>query len=157
MSDLALRGTGALGLLPDHDVVIFDEAHGLADVGANLLGLRVVSGAIANLLNHLYNERSKSGLLAHHGLPDLQSQVRRTLAATDSFFDAAANWPSRSGSSNGRAREKTSLPESLVEDLRKLATAIGHAIEPCSPRSSGSSLNLCRREAGRLQRTWPAG
>ena len=114
-------------------MVIFDEAHELADVAANLLGLRVASGAIANLLNHLYNERSKSGLLAYHGLPEVQAQVRRTLAATDAFFDAAADWQSRSGSSNGRVREKTSLPETLVEELRKLATAIGQAIEPALP------------------------
>jgi ATP-dependent DNA helicase DinG len=36
-------------LLPDHDVVVFDEAHALADVAADTLGLTVGPGRIANL------------------------------------------------------------------------------------------------------------
>jgi ATP-dependent DNA helicase DinG len=36
-------------LLPDHDVVVFDEAHALADVAADTLGLAMGPGRLANL------------------------------------------------------------------------------------------------------------
>ena len=130
MSDLALRAQG-YSLLPDHDVIIFDEAHTLANVAANHLGLRVASGAIANLLNALFNERSRSGLLVYHRLDEAQSQARRALAATDAFFDAASEWLDRHESPNGRVRNPISLPggDSLVEELRKLASAIDRGFE----------------------------
>ena len=127
MSDLALRTQGT-SLLPDHDVAIFDEAHSLANVAAEQLGLRVASGAIVNLLNALYNERSKTGLLVQHQLVEAQSQVRRTLAATDAFFDAAADWLERFGPSNGRVRTPIRLSDALIEELRGLANAIGRGI-----------------------------
>ena len=68
MSDLALKAQNAPGVLPEHDVVIFDEAQELADVAANHLGLRVASGAITNLINSLDNPRTRAGLLAFHRL-----------------------------------------------------------------------------------------
>jgi ATP-dependent DNA helicase DinG len=125
MSDLALKVQGAPGVLPEHDVVIFDEAHELADVAAAHLGLRVASGAIANLLNSLDNPKTKGGLLAFHRLEEAQHQARRTLLATDAFFDSVAEWKTRQGSANGRVRAPTGLADPLSEELRKLATAIG--------------------------------
>jgi ATP-dependent DNA helicase DinG len=146
MSDLALRTQGA-ALLPDHDVVIFDEAHTLANVAAQQLGLRVASGAIANLLNALFNERSGTGLLVHHQLDEAQSQVRRTLTATDAFFDAAADWLERLGPQNGRVRTPIPLPDALVGELRRLASAIGRgigAIEPPEQKIADSiELQVC--------------
>ena len=53
-SDLALRREGA-SLLPDYQVVIFDEAHTLEDVAADHLGLQVSRGSVDYLLNKLYN------------------------------------------------------------------------------------------------------
>jgi ATP-dependent DNA helicase DinG len=128
MSDLTLRARG-ISLLPDHDVVIFDEAHTLARVAADHLGIRVASGAIVNLINSLHDERSKSGLLVYHHLKGAQSQACRTLAATDSFFGAAAEWRERHGPENGRVLTPIGLPEDLVNQLRILASAIDQGIE----------------------------
>jgi ATP-dependent DNA helicase DinG len=43
MADLGLRAAsnGGIGILPDHDLVVFDEAHMLADVAAEWLGVRL--------------------------------------------------------------------------------------------------------------------
>jgi ATP-dependent DNA helicase DinG len=77
LSNLALRAQGAPGVLPEHDVVIFD------------------SGAIVNVLKRLDNPRAGSGLLRFHHLEEAQLQARRTLLATDAFFDRVAEWQQR--------------------------------------------------------------
>src|SRR4051812_37856512 len=62
MSDLALRGEG-VGLLPDYDIAVFDEAHTLEAVASDHLGLRVTSGQVEHLLTRLFNDRTLKGLL----------------------------------------------------------------------------------------------
>jgi ATP-dependent DNA helicase DinG len=47
-------------LLPDHDVVVFDEAHALADVAADTLGLAMGPGRVVNLA------RAVRGLFRDH-------------------------------------------------------------------------------------------
>jgi ATP-dependent DNA helicase DinG len=47
-------------LLPDHDVVVFDEAHALADVAADTLGLAMGPGRVGNLA------RAVRGLFRDH-------------------------------------------------------------------------------------------
>src|SRR4029077_19206118 len=61
-SDLALRREGA-SILPNYDVVIFDEAHTLEAVASDHLGVSITSGQIDYLLNKLYNDRTNKGLL----------------------------------------------------------------------------------------------
>jgi ATP-dependent DNA helicase DinG len=129
MSDLALKAQGAPGVLPEHDVAIFDEAQELADVAGAHLGLRVASGAIANLLRGLDNPKTGAGMLAFHHLEDARLQARRTLATTDGFFDRVAEWKLLHGSSNGRVKNPIGVADVLSEELRKLASAIGRGVD----------------------------
>ena len=55
-SDLAVRRQGG-SLLPDYQVVVFDEAHTLEDVAADHLGLHVGRGSIEYVLNKLHDPR----------------------------------------------------------------------------------------------------
>lgn len=128
MSDMVLKAQNAPGVLPEHDVVIFDEAQELADVAGDHLGLRVASGAIANLINSLDNQKAGTGLLAFHHLDKAQLQARRALLATDAFFDSVAEWKTRHAPDNGRVRQPTGLADPLSQELRKLATAIGEGL-----------------------------
>src|SRR4051812_13829464 len=64
-SDLALRAQG-VSILPDYDVVIFDEAHTLESVASDHLGAHVSGGQIEYVLTKLYNDRTGRGLLVHH-------------------------------------------------------------------------------------------
>jgi ATP-dependent DNA helicase DinG len=123
MTDLALRGAGA-GFLPDHDVVIFDEAHTLEAVAADHLGLKFTNSQVEYTLNRLCNERGNRGVLVYHQLEDAQEQVRRTRHAADDFFAAVSTWQGRHGSSNGRLRKPIPVTDSLSEELRRLASAI---------------------------------
>ena len=124
ISDLALRGDG-VGLLPDYDVAIFDEAHTLEAVAGEHLGLQLSSVGVDYMLARLYNERTRKGLLAY-------PQARRGDRAGPAGPDArptTSSTASPTGSasrraSNGRLRKPLGWPDTLCEELRKLATAI---------------------------------
>ena len=73
-SDLALRREG-VKLLPDYDVVVFDEAHNVESVAGDHLGMSVTSGQVDFALGQLYNDRTNRGLVVHHKLGDVQKQV----------------------------------------------------------------------------------
>src|SRR5262249_30356278 len=128
MSDLALRGAGA-SLLPEYDVAVFDEAHTLEAVAGEHLGLRVSSGQFEYLLTRLFNDRNNKGLLAYHQLDEAMRQVQRVRYAARDFFDDVAQWRRRHGGSNGRMRRPVEWPDTVCEELRKLATAIGQGAD----------------------------
>ena len=127
MSDLALRGSGA-SLLPEYDVAIFDEAHTMEAVAGDHLGLRITSGQVDFALNRLYHERTRKGLLAFHEMGQAIEQAHRAIRASEAFFEMVAAWQGRKGSSNGRLRAPSGLPDTLGQELRKLATAIDEGV-----------------------------
>lgn len=61
-SDLGLREEAG-GILPAHQVVVFDEAHALEDVATDHLGVEVSAAQVRWFLDSLWNARGK-GLLA---------------------------------------------------------------------------------------------
>ncbi len=63
-ADLALRARGAelgLQILPDADVVIFDEAHALEDVATDYFGLSVGPGRITGIVNDTVTAQPTGG------------------------------------------------------------------------------------------------
>lgn len=128
VTDLALRAAGA-SLLPDHDVAIFDEAHTLEAVAAEHLGLRVTSGQFEFLLNKLFNDRANKGLLAHHKLDEAMRQVQRVRFAARDFFEDVLTWRAGQGGSNGRMRRPLDWPDTVSEELRKLAGEIAEGAD----------------------------
>lgn len=128
-SDLALRGSG-FGLLPEHDVVVFDEAHTLEAVAGDHLGIRLSSTGVDFALARLYNDRTRKGLLGYHKMDEAVNQVRRAREAAADFFERVIWWHLRQGARhNGRIREPAGWPEHLCEELRKLSAAIDRGAE----------------------------
>jgi len=111
-SDLALRRSGA-SILPDYDVVIFDEAHNLESVASDHLGVNLSSGQIEYVLNKLYNERTNRGLLVHHRLAAAQQDVEACRYRADEFFDAIDDWTA--------GRGKGTMADSAAGDCRQSA------------------------------------
>jgi len=126
-SDLALRRVGA-SLLPDYDVVVFDEAHTIEAVAADHLGIDLANTQVDYLLNKLYNPRTNRGLAVFHRLEEAERQVVRTRAVSDSFFDEVARWQQAHGSTNGRIRQRPAIENPLSGDLKKLAKVL---LEAC--------------------------
>jgi ATP-dependent DNA helicase DinG len=120
-SDLALRTAGA-SLLPDHDVVIFDEAHTIESVAGDHLGLRISSAQVEYLLNKLYNDRTNRGLLVRDKLREAQQQVDECRHQSDDFFDAIAQAASRR--SNGRVEQPGIAANYLSPSLVKLSRSV---------------------------------
>jgi len=122
-TDLALRKEGA-GMLPKHDIVIFDEAHTLEAVAGDHLGLRLTSGQVDFTLRRLYNERTNKGLLARPGCAAVQDQVVDCGHRAQRFFDDIGEWLARQTGGNGRVRQPQVVENVLSEGLSKLARLV---------------------------------
>ncbi len=123
-SDLALRRQN-WSILPDYNVVIFDEAHNMEAVAADHLGLSVTSGQVEYILNKLYNDRTNRGLLVHHKLGRAQQQVMECRYRADDFFAEIQDWLEREADGNGRVRQPEIVRNPLSEGLAALAGTVG--------------------------------
>ncbi|MAT13878.1 MAG: helicase [Planctomyces sp.] len=119
-SDLAIRREGA-SLLPDYDVVIFDEAHTIEQVASEYLGVTFSSGQVDYLLNRLYNERSQKGLLEQYQLQELKQLVGAIRHEAKEFFYDLRVWQEQTGKDNGRIRSAPPMQEQLSHHLKQLA------------------------------------
>ncbi len=127
-SDLALRREGA-SILPEHDVVIFDEAHTLEGVAGEHLGISISLGQFRYLLGKLYNDRHGKGLLVHHNLVEGQRLVQRLRSLVEDFFTHVQQWRTRHAPGNGRVRQPPPLPNPVSPELRSLRRLILTAAE----------------------------
>lgn len=122
-SDLALRREGA-SVLPDYDVVVFDEAHTLEQVAGDHLGLTVSSGQIEYLLNKLYSERQQKGLLARADARRAQQQTSQARDLSRSLFAELRDWRRDRCPANGRLRTPPAIPNEVSPALQHLAAEI---------------------------------
>ncbi len=77
---------GARGVLFPDDFVVLDEAHTVPDVATDHFGMRVSSYGTDRLLKHLYNPKTKRGLLAKFGDARDRQLVDDALEAAHQFF-----------------------------------------------------------------------
>ncbi|MCA9113593.1 MAG: DEAD/DEAH box helicase [Planctomycetaceae bacterium] len=123
-ADLALRREGA-SILPEYDVVVFDEAHTLESVAADHMGLLVSSSQMEYLLNRLYNDRTQKGLLTHHGLREAEQQVAALRFLQRQFFGEMRQFAGRTGGS--RLREPPQIRNPVSPALAELGGEIARA------------------------------
>jgi ATP-dependent DNA helicase DinG len=122
-SDLALRREGA-SILPDYDVVVFDEAHTMEAVAADHLGISVSSGQVDYLLNKLYNDRTNKGLLAHHQHREGEKLVQQVRIMAQDLFDSIRHWQVLHCKENGRLDAPPQVNIDLGKPLLGLAASI---------------------------------
>ncbi len=131
-ADLALRREGA-SVLPEYDVVVFDEAHTLEQVAADHLGLSVTGGQVEYLLNRLFNDRTQKGLLTKLPLNDSSSftlrtaaeeQVNRIRFVSRDLFADLAEWRQSAGARNGRLRKPPDIVNEVSPLLKELSARI---------------------------------
>ena len=142
-SDLAIRGDGNGGsILPNYDVLVFDEAHTMEQVAAEHMGLELTQSSVDYLLTRLYNDRTNKGLLVDEasqfkiGLDreifiDAEKTVDDCRLRADAFFSDLNDWLDARPGSNGRVMEKNIIPNrlsaglvSLREQLRRCADSL---------------------------------
>lgn len=119
-SDLRLRRQAA-SLLPDYQILIFDEAHNIEAVASEQLGLSLSSGQVHYNLRRLYNARKERGLLVHHRMPAAQRLVLDCETRAEQFFRTVVEWCERHPEHKGRVAQREIVPNPLSEGLLKLA------------------------------------
>lgn len=83
-SDLGLREEAG-GILPPHQVVVFDEAHALEDVATDHLGVEVSAAQVRWFLDTLWSARGK-GLLADPRREDARGAVEGVRRANEDLW-----------------------------------------------------------------------
>ncbi|MGA1619210.1 MAG: ATP-dependent DNA helicase, partial [Pirellulales bacterium] len=155
-SDLALRRSGA-SLLPDYDIVIFDEAHMVEAVASDHLGIGLSSVAVDRLLSRLFNERTNRGLLVHYQLDDIRPDVIRARRVAEDFFSSVYHAVSRRGDGPWRIASPDLVPDTLGEVLlalgRKLRSASDRLSNPAERQDFQSQADRLTAQAGTV-RTW---
>ena len=140
-SDVAVRGEGNGGsILPNYDVLIFDEAHTMEQVAAEHMGIELTQGSVDYLLNRLYNDRTQKGLLIEESVEfpigkerdifvNAQHIVDDCRFRADNFFQDLDEWLRRRPSSNGRVLEKNIIENGLSEGLTMLKEQLRRAAD----------------------------
>jgi ATP-dependent DNA helicase DinG len=139
-ADLGIRElSDGLGVLPEHDAVVFDEAHRLEDAASSWLGGRVSGGQLARLARDVDRACREAGV----GAP---------ARALDRVEVAAARLLAAVAPPSGRRRLR-SLPareaEALVERLAELARAVaggGEELDALARRAlnAAATVERCR-------------
>jgi ATP-dependent DNA helicase DinG len=113
LADVALRAkTGEAGILPEHDAVVFDEAHRLEDAAAAWFGGRVSLSGLRRLARDVERAARERG----------QAPPARALARLERLGDAVigALQPSR-----GRLRIVPAVAARVADDAFELADCLG--------------------------------
>ncbi len=144
-TDLQLRRVGA-SLLPDHHVVIFDEAHMLEQTAAKHFGMELTSRQFTYNLRRLFHPTRRTGLLvafanrarlsARAGR-DVQKLVEETTADVDQFFEQLRSWLQTNAATNGRVKRPPArfIECPLLGQMQRLKHAIEKLLGAGRPKS----------------------
>jgi ATP-dependent DNA helicase DinG len=161
-SDLALRKQGG-SLLPDYRTVIFDEAHTIEDVAADHLGLQIGRTGLEWMFNKLLHQRTRRGVLSYIAADEAIAQLESARQAADAFFGSLMTWQSRqtrpgrgrgpdptarAGADSLRVRQAGIVPDTLSEDLVKLASRVTAAAENLDEEHRMEFTSLANRVSG---------
>ena len=162
-SDLAVRSAGG-SILPQYDVLVFDEAHTMEQTAGDHLGISVSQGQITYLLNRLWNARTQKGLLAlsakklavsggltvsaplfKEAVSKARSLVEESVIRAEETFDDLKEWLYARPGSNGRVTEPGIIRRNLEESLTLLAGALYGVISVLSGAEQKMELTSARQ------------
>lgn len=153
-SDLALRisgeGKNGGGILPQYDLLVFDEAHTMEHVAAEHLGLSVSQGQVEYNLNKLHNERTEKGFLVSNQLAEPIRLVRECRYRAENFFGDLLEWIRLRPGGNGRVREPRIVKNTLSESLRNLLRVLRDCTEKMRDKDQRQELRAARNRIGEL-------
>ena len=145
--DLAVRASGG-ALLPDHDAVVFDEAHAIADVAAQAFGAQVSTQRLTQALDDV--RTATRGLVAPEarGVVEAVGVARQRGEALMSALRAAVP-PGEQGRMRWSADDLTPAIEALHHEADAALDALREAIERLHAASEVSGSGAGPAE------TWP--
>ncbi len=142
-SDLAMKAKG-IGLLPDYEAAIIDEAHNIEQVAEEHFGINLTNTTITYVLNNLYNEHTKKGILAGHNIDDIIELIANVKEQAKTFFSQVEQWYRDTYSTtNGRCYSGF-IVDNLSEAVRRLRLAVNRRIKekPVEGAEGGDDYQL---------------
>ena len=121
-------GADASGVLFPGDFVVLDEAQTVPEVAEDNFGLALSSLGVERALRHLYNPRTKRGILAKLGGPDVGERVADALDAAGEFFNFLAG-KLLAEQPIARVREAGAAEPLLREPLAALERCVARAAD----------------------------
>ena len=122
LSDLALRQSGA-SFLPDYEVLVLDEAHGLEEGAAEHFGAYVSPIGIARQLGRFMGARRRTGLFGKAEVgSDLYELLEAVRDAARTLFENVSGF--RGGASERRLRGPGEFGDPLTKPLDALVRAL---------------------------------
>ena len=122
MADVALRMAGT-NYLPDHCVVVFDEAHHLERIATQSLGLRETRGTVEWHLKRLQPKSKRKSLLDRFGSDASRALVSQVRTGADEFFAELAGFLHQDRDSARTLGDRT-LDPSLAHFLTELGESL---------------------------------
>ncbi|HVE93720.1 MAG TPA: ATP-dependent DNA helicase [Acidimicrobiales bacterium] len=120
-------------VLPEHDVVIFDEAHELEDIVASALGVEMSAGRFSSLVR----------LARRHVGPDGGEALDDVFTAGDALERALAPWANKRLPSSG--------PEEITEALTTAATRVQTLLRAIKGSPDDPARARAQQAGGHLQ------
>jgi ATP-dependent DNA helicase DinG len=151
-SDLAMRGAGGGGLLPEFDVAILDEAHHVEDAAGQALGIRLTPWSFLRWSRSLYQPDSRKGLLSMLKKGELAHEVATAQKLVDGLFQQVQQYlfDHAAGKSCLRLREPPDLQTALPRKLHQIAEGLKEIEVDTESADVRAELALARRRAGEL-------
>jgi ATP-dependent DNA helicase DinG len=138
LADLALKDEGFGDLLPGAEAVILDEAHQVPDIAAQFFGQVWSVRQVQLLMRDITAEMATAGVRA--------PAIAAAVAAVDGRLEEL-----RSTLQPGLKRhEWTSLPDSFLDVLPELETALSEIATELEGLGAGAGLANCARRGGNL-------
>ena len=125
-SDLALRKS-EYSLLPDHECVVFDEAHTVEDVATDHLGFEISNFSVKYLLDSLYSPSKKKGFLATIKDEKIQKTALQIRKRSDTFFGSVLEWMGQENTR--RVRQPDIVEDTLSSPLKKLSALLSERLK----------------------------
>ncbi len=118
-ADLALRKQG-IGIIPDYDFAVLDEAHTLERCAGEHFGASLSNRQIRFLLRTLFHADSGRGFLATCHAAAAIEAVEHTGQVGERLFQELVDWQQRHGRRNGRWLSPPPVANTLSPALRHL-------------------------------------
>ena len=145
-----LTGDGS-GYLYPNDFLVIDEAHTLESVAAKHLGARLSQYELRFLLQRLWNQRTKKGLMAALKAKAGGGAVAAALDEGERFFAALTNACNFSKGKEVRVREPLELPMAVVARLQEVRQVLKGAAAEADEDLRAEAGEVALRLAGFIE------
>ena len=126
-SDLAIRQIDpSVGILPDYDYLVIDEAHHLEATATYHTSLEISNTRVKWFLDSLHNERNESGAAARFNSTDLIDEVDKAREQANLFFKTVGDHLANADGYTTTERIDENNIAKIFEDGNMLETPLSH-------------------------------